>query len=81
MRYLIGMVRVVLLVVILAAATALILVLALVPVRVRGAKLCAWPATMPFCSSRWPPCGSWARARSAPGRSSAGLRPQSTPSM
>jgi 1-acyl-sn-glycerol-3-phosphate acyltransferase len=44
-RYLIGAVRIVLLVAVLAAATALILVLALLPLRVRGAKLCAWPAT------------------------------------
>jgi 1-acyl-sn-glycerol-3-phosphate acyltransferase len=45
MRYLVGGVRVALLVAILAAATALIMVLAPLPVRVRGARVCAWPAT------------------------------------
>lgn len=45
MRYLIGLFRIIVAALALAAGATLILLLSPVPFRVRGAKLCAWPAT------------------------------------
>jgi 1-acyl-sn-glycerol-3-phosphate acyltransferase len=46
MRYLVGLLRIALMVVVLVLTTLFILLLAPFSVRVRGAKLCVWPATL-----------------------------------